>query len=74
MNLPHFSTEERQVAFAICCGMPHQTAADALGIPLTTYMGRVQRIMRLCGFDNRVEFAVNVNAAVRDAFKKRYLQ
>jgi DNA-binding NarL/FixJ family response regulator len=75
MTIPRNMTlVERQVAFAVCCGMPAEVAAAALEIPVSTFEWRKANLFRTYGVEDRIEFALNVNAAVRDAYKQGFLQ
>jgi hypothetical protein len=74
MKIPRNMTlAERQVAFAICCGMPVEVTAAALGLSPASIVNRRHALLSEYGFD-ALEFALNVNAAVRDAYRQGFLQ
>jgi DNA-binding NarL/FixJ family response regulator len=61
-----FTFRERQLAFAICCGMPDSVIAEALGIGPYRVRISIAELLEKTGMANRVEFATQQNAAVRE--------
>ena len=57
---------ERQIAFGLCCGMSNEQMADALGVAKNTVAGRARHLMEKTGMANRIEFALQQNARVRE--------
>lgn len=68
----HLSVREQQMVLAICAGVPSEFFAKCFGIQVKSAYKLRDRVMRLYGFTgNRVEFAINVNAAVRSLCMKK---
>jgi DNA-binding NarL/FixJ family response regulator len=61
-----FTLRQRQLAFAICCGMPLRVIAEALSISVLTVKGMLHHLLNKTGMANRIEFALQQNAAVRE--------
>jgi hypothetical protein len=71
MKHPPFPTlRQRQVAFGICCGMSPAQIGQAIGLGVYWTRHVIHELLPLYGCDDRVEFAVNVNAAVRHEYQK----
>lgn len=73
-KINHFTLRQQQLAFAVCCGMPDEVVADALGLADTSVKTMITALLKFTGCGNRVEFAVNFNAAVRHRFKENAIQ
>lgn len=57
---------KRQFAFAICCGMPTEVVAGALGSTIHAVQACITRLLEESGMADRFEFAIQQNADVRE--------
>jgi len=58
----------RQLTLALCCGMPEPVIASALGLQQRAVHSAIWRLVEDRGMTNRIEFAIQQNAAVREKF------